>query len=70
MSEPKDQNEAACGGSALAAVLDAGRIERRFSWLIDQLDARFPSAVNKLSSRPPELAVLEAIDEYMARASN
>lgn len=40
-----------------------GTPEARFNLLMDELEKRFPGVVNQLSSEPPELRLLEALDK-------
>lgn len=44
---------------------EPGKVETRFRWLIDQLEARLPVAGAEFSSRPPELVLLEALDALL-----
>lgn len=53
-----------CAGSE---PCDCGTPDARLRWFIPELLARLPEARHPLSARPPELFILEALDERLVR---
>lgn len=39
----------------------------RLEYIFDELEKRFPGTINPFSSRPPEIELLKAIDELLAK---
>lgn len=52
------------------SVFDAGKVGIRFAWLLDQLEARLPEAHISLSAQPPEILLLNALDERLSKTPN
>lgn len=44
---------------------EPGTVNARFAWLLRELEARLPGVVCPFSSRPPELALIEALDQRL-----
>lgn len=67
-----DCNKFTCDGyvESIAAKNRPGTIAARFEFLLQELCARFPEAVNEFSSEPVELRLLTAIDNLKRDIDN